>query len=299
MTEPGKEVLESGNAGESPEMVSEMIYSQRSLQDFLDCQRRFKLRYLDKLRWPAVTTEPIDEFERLTEIGIRFHQMVHRERSGVPSELILENTREEILIAWFNHYLSKFPRPDRGNAYSELTLAAGWNQRWRLTATCDLIMYSPTDGFRIVDWKTTRRKPDRSTLRNRVQTSLYPLLFTEVGGGLFPGKQLFQEGVEIMYWFPAFPDEPEVFSYTSDQAHQDKQRFRLLIEEIAEKITEKEVFPKTEHQKRCRFCVYRSFCGRGVQAGTLDERLVDVLSELELDLEFEDLDLEEIDPLSY
>ena len=33
-------------------------FSQGSLQDYVDCQRRFQLRYLMKLAWPAVDAEP-------------------------------------------------------------------------------------------------------------------------------------------------------------------------------------------------------------------------------------------------
>ena len=39
-------------------------FSQRSLQDYVDCRRRFQLRYLQHLAWPAV--------EAKASAGLRF-----------------------------------------------------------------------------------------------------------------------------------------------------------------------------------------------------------------------------------
>ena len=39
-------------------------FSQSSLQDYVDCRRRFQLRYLQNLAWPALQSEPALENER-------------------------------------------------------------------------------------------------------------------------------------------------------------------------------------------------------------------------------------------
>ena len=49
-------------------------FSQASLTDYLDCPRRFQLRYLLEQAWPAVESEPLLERERLAELGRRFHR---------------------------------------------------------------------------------------------------------------------------------------------------------------------------------------------------------------------------------
>ena len=55
-------------AGMSDELKSELpgsfIFSQSSLQYYFDCPRRFQLRYIEHLAWPAVETEPVLENER-------------------------------------------------------------------------------------------------------------------------------------------------------------------------------------------------------------------------------------------
>ena len=38
-------------------------FSQNSLQDYVDCPRRFQLRYLLRQPWPAVESEPLSEYE--------------------------------------------------------------------------------------------------------------------------------------------------------------------------------------------------------------------------------------------
>ena len=42
------------------------LFSQASLNDYVECARRFQLRYLLEQEWPAVASEPLLERERLS-----------------------------------------------------------------------------------------------------------------------------------------------------------------------------------------------------------------------------------------
>ena len=53
-------------------------FSQSSLQDFETCPRRFELRYLQRLSWPAIESEPIQVAERLAQLGADFHRPTSR-----------------------------------------------------------------------------------------------------------------------------------------------------------------------------------------------------------------------------
>ncbi len=53
-------------------------FSQASLNDFAQCRRRFQLRYLQKVNWPALETEPALENEQRMQRGARFHRMVRQ-----------------------------------------------------------------------------------------------------------------------------------------------------------------------------------------------------------------------------
>jgi len=48
-------------------------------------------------------------------------------------------------------------------------------------------------------------------------------------------------------------------------------------------------FPLTEDEKMCRFCVYRSYCNRGAQAGQMDEAEAEMESEAAFDINFEQI----------
>ena len=54
----------------------EFEFSQGSLQDYVDCQRRFQLRYVERQAWPAVEAEPFLEREEHSEQGRRFHRLI-------------------------------------------------------------------------------------------------------------------------------------------------------------------------------------------------------------------------------
>ncbi len=61
-------------------------FSQSSLQDYVDCARRFQLRYLDRVAWPAVQAEPVQENERHIQRGERFHRLAQQFLLGISPE---------------------------------------------------------------------------------------------------------------------------------------------------------------------------------------------------------------------
>lgn len=80
-------------------------FSQGSLQDFVDCHRRFQLRYLERLAWPALQTEPAIEAERHMRQGALFHRMVQAYLLGVPAESLAGLIQDEDLERWWGNYL--------------------------------------------------------------------------------------------------------------------------------------------------------------------------------------------------
>ena len=79
-------------------------FSQNSLQDYVDCARRFQLRFLIDQKWPAAESEPIEDHELFLEQGSRFHLLVQRHLSGIPAEML--TPRDETLARWWNAYLT-------------------------------------------------------------------------------------------------------------------------------------------------------------------------------------------------
>ena len=63
-------------------------FSQASLSDYVDCARRFQLRYLLEQPWPAVEAEPLLERERVMALGQRFHKLIQQHIEGLPAEAL-------------------------------------------------------------------------------------------------------------------------------------------------------------------------------------------------------------------
>ncbi len=81
-------------------------FSQNNLQDYVDCPRRFELRYLQKLAWPAIQSEPVLAVERHMQLGERFHRMVQQHQSGLAAEMVGMLASEPELAEWWQAYLA-------------------------------------------------------------------------------------------------------------------------------------------------------------------------------------------------
>ncbi len=274
-------------------------FSQGSLQDFVDCRRRFQLRYIEERAWPAVQAEPALENEQYLERGSRFHHMVYQFFLGVPAEKLTRAAEhDENLAQWWRNFLAQGPDLSGQKQYPEIALSAPLGD-YRLVAKYDLIAIQPGEDqpsrATIYDWKTSRKRTKRTWLKERLQTRVYPYLLARAGSQLNNGQALKPEQIEMVYWFSNFPQQAAHFPYSEEQFKEDEVYLLALIEEI-EALGEEKA-PLTEDESRCRFCVYRSLCDRGVKAGPLEElEGFDEREEQSIDLE---LDFEAIDEVVY
>lgn len=274
-------------------LPSDFHFSQGSLQDFVDCPRRFQLRFLDRIAWPAVQAEPILENEHHMQQGELFHLLVQQHLVGVPVERLTAMAQgDPDLAAWWQAYLLTAPADLAGLRFPEVTLSAplGASGERRLVAKYDLVVLAPDGRAVIFDWKTSRHRPPRRWLAERLQTRVYPHPLLHGGSDLSDGQPLAAERIEMVYWFAGFPDRPERFVYNPSQAAEDDGYLHGVVEQIALLASEEGVWPLTPHKERCRFCVYRSLCERGVEAGSPDEAdYRDFEPRIEIDLDFEQI----------
>ena len=115
-------------------LPTDFTFSQSRLQDYLDCPRRFELRHLQKLAWPAVQSEPVLARERQMDLGERFHQLVHQHQVGLPAALLEQQLDDPALIAWWESYLAFAPHHLSGRRYPEFVLSGPY-QDFRLIAS--------------------------------------------------------------------------------------------------------------------------------------------------------------------
>lgn len=269
-------------------LPSPFTFSQSSLQDYSDCPRRFQLRYIEKLSWPAVESEPVAEFEHRQEEGRQFHRLVQQHVLGLPPERLSELAAGPNLPRWWQNYLSVDFGMTGSTLHTEFSLSSPLGEH-RLLAKYDLVAIHDEEAV-IYDWKTYARRPSDESLAARWQTRVYRALLARASSHLTPNQALDPKRIVMLYWFSDFPSEPARFRYDPEQLKRDWS----ALEKIVEEISAAKDFPLTDDRKTCRFCVFRSYCGRGQAAGDLHE------SEDESDgaVAF-DLDLEQIGEVEF
>ncbi len=271
-----------------------LVFSQSSLQDYQDCPRRFQLRYLQRRRWPAPETSDALEFEHYMQQGYAFHRLMRQLQSGVPPEALgAAVAADPDLARWWANYLAWPPRDlPQDVCEAEVMLCTSLAEN-RLEARYDLLVGSPGQRWVIVDWKTSRRRPSRTWLQERLQTRIYPLVLVSAGTQLNGGEPMVAEQVEMLYWFADFPAQAEHFVYSASALAADSALLEGMIREISERAGDE--FAKTENRRQCRYCVYRSLCWDDVEAGLLAE--ADDVEGIEAGLE--EIDLEAIAPIPF
>lgn len=281
-------------------------FSQSSLQAYVDCPRRFWLAYVEQLAWPAIEASPVSEHEALMRLGSTFHRLVQRAQIGLDPEILAAGL-DYPLTEWFDAYLRHRPA-DLATEFVEvegvLTVPFGLpatpatgegGARYRLAAKYDLIAAEKDGPIVIIDWKTTRKRTDPATLRQRLQTIVYPYVLVEASAGL-PWGPVRPEQIEMRYWFTAAPGQPVVFRYDSAQHEANHEYLQRLLQEIFAGHRERDfamvMDTDSNRQRLCNYCVYRSRCNRGLTAGKLDDIAdtedffaVDVESALEFTLD--------------
>jgi CRISPR/Cas system-associated exonuclease Cas4 (RecB family) len=265
-------------------------FSQVSLQDFVDCRRRFELRYLMRVQWPAAESEPIEEQERRMQRGADFHRLVHQQLMGISEDKLTASISDPTLAQWWEHYLSFRPVEQADisqgyEVYPEATLMTAL-RGYRLMAKYDVIVSLEDGKFFIFDWKTSRRRYESERAEKRLQTRVYRTVLVRSGARFVKDDVVSPGSVTMVYWFATHPTAPIRLPYSELAYERDLDYLQDLVAQIedametdAGRSTQDEVFPKTENRFLCRYCPYRSYCGRGSEAGDIDEH--DLVLELD------------------
>ncbi len=114
----------------------------------------------------------------------------------------------------------------------------------------------------------------------RLQTKVYRALLAEAGKHLNGGAPIQPEQIEMVYWYTEFPSEPANFRYDNAQHKRDWDNLVKLVSEISAKQS----YPMTDDEKKCAYCLYRSYCERGTRAGEGEEPETE-LADAEITLE--------------
>jgi hypothetical protein len=258
-------------------------FSQSSLQDYVDCPRRFQLRYLEQMQWPGVESEPVLENEHRQREGRLFHRLVQQHLIGLPDEKLTPLASTPDLSRWWQAFLAHAPNLDGCTTYPELTLSVPIDGG-RLLAKYDLVAVKAGQPALIFDWKTYHKRPRDEWMAVRLQTRVYCALLILAGAHLNGAVPFEPDSLEMVYWYADFPTEPARFPYGAAQFKRDWEFLRKLVSEIGAA----EQFPLTDDPKKCSYCPFRSYCNRGVRAGSQDQAEAELATlESDFDINFE------------
>lgn len=279
-------------------MLENFSFSQSSMQDYADCPRRFQLRYIEQLTYPANEFEQAIENEKHQLEGQKFHRLIQQYLIGIPKENLTKMANTPNLERWWENFLSYSPTnlTNIAGMHPEVTLSAPLG-KFRLLAKYDLIAFKDDKVF-IYDWKTYRRRPRNEWLSARWQTRVYRALLIAAGTKFNVGRPITPKRCEMVYWFANFPGEPSIFPYSDIQYKRDWDALITLTKEIKSGFDDSTSlttgFPQTENRNTCIYCPYRSYCDRGVQAGDFEN----IDAELDVDVSF-DVKFEQIGEIEF
>lgn len=270
---------------------ADLEFSQASLQDYVECARRFQLRYVLRLRWPAEETTPALENERRQRKGATLHRLIRQYVVGVPVEALSRSIGDVDVRRWWESYLESRPAALAARRHPEVTLSTLVGEH-SLTARYDLIAVDGDHGVMVFDWKTYRHRPRRRWLAKRLQTRVYPYVLIRGWDALDEEGSVQPREVTMAYWFAEFPSTTEEFAYDEAQFRADGSYLEGLVRETRKRTAacvEGELLPRTSDVERCQFCRYRSLCRRGVEPGDVGTTMAgfepDDLSDFDLDFE--------------
>lgn len=235
--------------------------TRKRLGDLAACPRRFWLREVARLAWPASPSS--GSTEASIQLGQAFHQHMRRHFAGFPQLALGLPEVDAWWRAWQRHGLSLPP----GRHLPEVTLSVPC-QGGRLLAKYDLLVLPADESERIVimDWKTERRPRTREELAADIQTDLYPYILAEGGTALVPGSDpgtLSPNRIDMVYWQANDPLNPVTFRY-SIAKHASSQHVLDRRVERAKAVFAGGEPPPVDDLEVCARCRYGSYCGRAV-----------------------------------
>ncbi|MEM7112930.1 MAG: PD-(D/E)XK nuclease family protein [Chloroflexota bacterium] len=237
--------------------------SRFKLTTFLECQRRFQLRFLERLAWPL---EPLSEtVERSMARGQAFHQLLERHFLGLPVNVAaLADGR--LREWWFALQQSGIQLPN-GRYLPELDLTTPLLQTeegmFLLNGRFDLLIVGTennTPFAHLFDWKTGLPRPE-SELRHDWQTRLYLAMLAESGSAILGTPALSPDQIAITYWYVSEPDEPRTIRYSQAQHDTNWADLQAIAAQISTAHASND-WPLTDNLTYCRHCAYQAYCGR-------------------------------------
>ncbi len=234
-----------------------LTLSRARLETFLICQRRFQLRYLDELPWPAAPVSPAQAAAR--QEGELFHQLVAHHYLGLDPSAVAAGDLPQPVRGWWENFQRTAPQPaPAARLFPELTLSVPVGD-FLLTGRFDLVILDEAGG-RIFDWKTGWPLPAEQ-LADDWQTRLYLALLVE-GRAALGAPWLSADRVQMTYWYARQPDAAVKIAYSEEKHRRRWGEIERLLADLAARRAIPGPWPLTTDLTQCSTCAYQTYCGR-------------------------------------
>jgi CRISPR/Cas system-associated exonuclease Cas4 (RecB family) len=244
--------------------------SQSALSSFARCRRRFYLRFVRRLEWPAPLTGSEQDWERSLRRGEELHLFIQQAALGMDVDDLVREAGDDQLARWWDSVVEYPPPQPDGKIHTEIELMVPLGiplGAHRLVARFDrLIVVDAEAGPRIhiVDWKTGKPMP-ASRLERSWQTTVYRFVAVEASAQLTSsGSQVPPAHIGFTYWQAEAPETPLRFAYDEAAHEAGRERITAAVGDIEQRLSDGEDgFERTTDLEACRHCPYRSYCDRG------------------------------------
>ena len=242
-----------------------MILSRYKLSAFLACQRRFQLRYVDPLPWPA--PPQATQVDEALAHGEQFHRLLERHFLGWPTDAA---ALPDPLRSWWQTWQAQPPAIPPGQSLPEFRLTVPIGQHL-LLGRFDLLILGENSAH-IYDWKTEQRPRRASALRHDLQTRLYLALVAEGANAIRPHlPPIPPEQIHLTYWFVTDPLASVTFSYSQAEHERNWAELNGVVAQIETQMAITEPWPLTPDLRECQYCAYQLFCARPQPTTVLED----------------------------
>lgn len=232
------------------------MITQTQISAYERCKRFYYLKYVSRLVWPVEVTD-----RRQIRQGEDFHLLIRQLLMGFPRSSLLVPADSENLSGWLDVFQREDPIGKPDMIFPEREVTVNYADVLWLGKFDALAVY---DGeIRIFDWKTSGRKPDAAHYLSSPQTRLYRFLAKTCAARLLGASQhgIPAENIEMVYWFPEYPEETIRLPYSEEAYARDVTWLRTLSRTMTS--LNEEDYPLTENLRRCNHCDYRTHCFPG------------------------------------
>ncbi|WP_246599777.1 PD-(D/E)XK nuclease family protein [Clostridium lacusfryxellense] len=227
--------------------LNHVYYSQNLLNTFDKCPYKFKIKYLDNIRWKKDSISDEDYYENMN-MGLDFHLIAQRYFSNIP---VVINDSDAKLMEFTNSLREKFPIFDENIYLPEYEIKMR-KDNIRMEAKYDLIIIKPNNKIEIWDWKTENRKLDYKEVIKRMQAIVYMYILGERSLEIFD-KEIPFENITMNFWQPQYREDIISINY-SEGIHRTHEK---QIKELIFRLNNYDFslyFNIELYRKQCKYC---------------------------------------------